>query len=89
MESNFAITNDEKCITDSVIAYDESEINSNNSKNLGVFCGNLNDRLPKVISRTNALYVQFITDETVSDKGFVGEISFSYGKSSYFTNYFN
>lgn len=86
MESNFAISSEDRCQNDVVIAIDESDMGSNNSKALGVFCGNLNDKLPKIVSRTNTLYVQFITDGSISDKGFVGEISFSYGKSSYFEN---
>lgn len=72
---------EERCLYDVVYVYDESDINSNTSKYLSVFCGYYNnDRLPEVISKTNTMYVQFISDSSRNFDGFIGEISFTYGK---------
>lgn len=75
------VKDEERCEYDVVYVYDESVINSNTSKYLAVFCGYYNnDRLPEVVSKTNTMYVQFISDSSRNSDGFVGEISFTYGK---------
>lgn len=60
------------------MVFDESDKGSNNSEN--VFCGNLDYALPEIKSKTNTMYVQFISDYSKSGEGFSGEISFIYGK---------
>lgn len=76
------VEDSERCQYDAVYVYDKSDINSNNSQYLGVFCGYYYDnRLPEVMSKTNTMYVHFISDSSRNFDGFVGEISFTYGKS--------
>ncbi|KAL5234243.1 hypothetical protein ACI65C_001653 [Semiaphis heraclei] len=70
---------EERCPDDYVNVFDESDLKTNNSRGLGKFCGVLDDRLPEIKSKTNTMYVNFITDASISDEGFVGEISFTYG----------
>ena len=71
---------DERCSNDYVNIFDESDINSNNSQSLGKFCGVLDDTLPEIKSKTNIMYVNFVSDSTINEEGFVAEISFTYGK---------
>lgn len=70
---------EERCPDDYVNVFDESDLKTNNSRGLGKFCGNLDDKLPEIKSKTNTVYVNFVSDATVNDEGFVGEISFTYG----------
>lgn len=73
-------TSEEICPYDGVYIFDESSINNSTPQYLGQFCGILDDRLPEVKSTTNVMYVQFLTDGAGSEEGFVGEVSFVYGK---------
>lgn len=68
------------CYFDYVRVFDE---NDNDSQDLGTFCGNLNQNLPLIKSKTNTMYVHFKSDSSEGFNGFVGEISFSYGNWSY------
>lgn len=77
LEERFIIS--QKCRFESLILYDEIDKKNNDYQGLGVFCGYLNDRLPIVKSKTNIMYISFNSVETRSSKGFVGEISFTYG----------
>lgn len=72
--------NIDRCPYDAVIVF-ESDVGNNNTEN--VFCGNLDNALPEVKSKTNTLYVQFISRSLRSNEGFTGEISFVYGKYLY------
>ncbi|XP_022177373.1 cubilin-like [Myzus persicae] len=72
---------EERCPDDYVNVFDESDLKTNNSRGLGKFCGNLDDKLPEIKSKTNTVYVNFVSDATVNDEGFVGEISFTYGEA--------
>lgn len=74
--------NIDKCPYDALIVFEESDIEMNNTEN--IFCGNLDYELPEIKSKTNTMYVQLITDNSRGDEGFSGEISFIYGKCSYF-----
>lgn len=80
MADRLDVPDENKCPYDAVFVFDGSELNSENPQYLGVYCGLLNDKLPEVISITNTMYVQFISDFSKNEEGFVGEISFSYGK---------
>lgn len=71
---------EEKCPYDGVFVFDESSIKRNTSEYLGVFCGVLDDRLPEVKSKTNVMYVQFITDSAGTKEGFAAKVSFIYGE---------
>lgn len=71
---------DDKCPDDFVKVFDESDIHSNNSRGLGKFCGVLDDKLPEIKSKTNTMYVNFVSDNSLNDEGFVADISFTYGK---------
>lgn len=73
---------EEKCPYDGVYIYENSDI-INNTQEQNVFCGNLDNELPEIKSETNTMYVQFYSDSSRNDEGFVGEISFVYGKYSY------
>lgn len=66
----------DSCDYDAVYVFDGLYLNNS----LGVFCGVLDDKLPVIKSNANIMYVQFITDESKSGDGFVGEISFTYGE---------
>lgn len=59
--------------------FDEIDKKKNDTQGLGLFCGNLNDRLPVVKSKTNTMYVTFSSDISGRFRGFIGEISFTYG----------
>lgn len=72
----------DKCIYDYVLVYDDSDIKGSNSEGLGIFCGVLDDNLPEIKSKTNTMYVQFVSDSSRSDEGFIGQVSFTYGKCS-------
>lgn len=71
---------EDRCTDDFVTVFDESDKKTNNSRGLGKFCGVLDDRLPEIKSKTNIMYVNFVTDSSINDEGFVAEISFTYGK---------
>lgn len=79
-EASVLTNSEEKCPYDGVFVFDKSNIKSNTSEYLGVFCGVLDDRLPEVKSKTNEMYVQFITDGAGTDEGFAGKVSFIYGE---------
>lgn len=86
IESGYNDANDngeniDRCPFDAVIVYDKSDIGSKNTEN--VFCGNLDYGLPEIKSKTNTMYVQFISDSSRNGEGFSGEISFVYGKCLY------
>lgn len=68
------------CPFNSILVFDGSEVNSMNRRFLGVYCGQLDDRLLEVMSITNTMYVQFYTDFSFGALDFVGEVSFSYGE---------
>jgi len=78
----------DKCPYDGVYVYEESDI-KNNTQDLNVFCGNLDNELPEIKSKTNTMYVQFISDSSRNDEGFVGEILFVYGEYLYKYAYIN
>lgn len=71
---------EDRCPDDYVTVFDESDKNSNNVRSVQKFCGVLDDKLPEIKSKTNTMYVNFITDSSINNEGFVGEISFTYGK---------
>jgi len=85
LESSYTfIGTSEKCSFDAVIVFDGSYLNSNNSQDFDIFCGNLNKKLPEFISKTNTIYVQFVTDSAGGYEGFEAEITFTYGRVLYF-----
>jgi len=71
---------EERCPDDYVYVFDESDLKTNNNRGLGKFCGILDDSLPEIRSKANTMYVNFVTDASINEEGFVGEISFTYGK---------
>jgi len=75
---------EERCPDDYVNVFDESDLKTNNYRGLGKFCGVLDESLPEIKSKTNVMYVNFVTDASINDEGFVGEISFTYGKYEIF-----
>jgi len=74
----------EKCKFDAVVVFDESYLHNNNSQDFDIFCGVLDAQLPKFISKTNSVYVQFVSDSSRGDEGFEAEIKFTYGTVIYF-----
>lgn len=85
LEPNYMVEDydeeEEKCSYDIIHIYDDIDLKTNNTQGLGIFCGVLDDRLPEVQSKSNLVYVQFITDSSRSNDGFVAEVAFIYGKS--------
>lgn len=85
LESNYIYEDndekEEKCPYDTIYIYDDIDLKTNNTQGLGIFCGVLDDRLPEIQSKSNLVYVQFITDSSRSNDGFVAEVAFIYGKS--------
>jgi len=81
----------DKCQYDSVVVFDESYLHNNNSQDFDIFCGVLDKQLPEFVSRTNSVYVQFVSDSSRGDEGFEAEIKFTYGTVVYFivSNYNN
>lgn len=73
-----------KCPFDSVIIFDESYLTSNNSQDFGIFCGTLDMQLPTFMSKTNTVYIQFVSDSSFGGEGFEAEIKFFYGRVVYF-----
>lgn len=74
----------EKCLYDSVVIFDESYLHNNNSQDFGIFCGFLDTQLPEFFSKTNSVYVQFVSDSSRGGEGFEAEIKFTYGTVVYF-----
>lgn len=71
----------EPCPYDAIYVYDQSSLKDDKSQPLGIFCGVYDeDKLPEVQSKTNVMYVTFVTDSSSSNEGFVGEVSFTYGE---------
>lgn len=71
--------NDEKCEYDAVYVFEDPDFKSN--RNFSVFCGNMDNSLPDIQSKSNTLYVQFISDSGRNYEGFVADILFTYGIS--------
>uniref|UniRef100_A0A2H8TEF1 Cubilin n=1 Tax=Melanaphis sacchari TaxID=742174 RepID=A0A2H8TEF1_9HEMI len=72
---------EDRCSNDFVNVFDESDRNSNNSQSLGRLCGVLDDQLPEIKSKTNIMYVNFVTDSSINEEGFAADILFTYGES--------
>lgn len=87
MEHSFNAISDE-CQYDSVVVFDESYLHNNNSQDFNIFCGVLDTQLPEFISKTNSVYVQFVSDFSRGDEGFEAEIKFTYGTVVYFIIFF-
>ncbi|XP_029345465.1 cubilin isoform X2 [Acyrthosiphon pisum] len=86
LEDSFnAFTLDEnisdKCQYDSVVVFDESYLHNNGSQDFDIFCGVMDIQLPTFVSKTNSMYIQFVSDSSKGDEGFEAEIKFTYGKS--------
>lgn len=87
LEHSFNAISDE-CLYDSVVVFDESYLHNNNSQDFNIFCGVLDTQLPEFISKTNSVYVQFVSDSSRGDEGFEAEIKFTYGTVVYFIIFF-
>lgn len=74
--------NDEKCEFDAVYVFENTDYKSN--RNFSVFCGIMDNSLPDIQSKSNTLYVQFISDSRRNNEGFVAEIVFTYGKLMFY-----
>lgn len=66
---------------DHIHVFDEIDKKNNDSRGLfqGTFCDSLYENFPIIKSKTNTMYVHFISDSSVGYKGFIGEIAFTYG----------
>jgi len=74
----------DKCQYDTVVVFDGSYLQNNNSQDFDIFCGVMDTQLPAFVSTTNSLYVQFVSDSSRGDEGFEAEIQFTYGTVVYF-----
>lgn len=73
---------DDPCPFDAIYVYDQFDLDSNNSQGLGIFCGDFQENLPELKSKTNVMYVTFVTDSSRSNEGFAAAVSFTYGEST-------
>jgi len=87
---SFYYESSQKCLyhTDFVLIIDESYLKINNTQEAVIYCGVLDKyKLPEFVSKTNNVYVQFISDSSRSGSGFEAEIKFTYGRVVHFLNY--
>ena len=52
----------------------------NETAKLGTFCGNLTSNIAKIVTKTNAMTVQFVTDWSINHSGFKAAIDFTIRK---------
>lgn len=86
---SFNYESSQKCLyyNDFVVVIDESDLKINNTQDSVIFCGIFDKyKLPEFMSKTNTVFVQFISDSTRSGSGFEAEIKFTYGKVVHFIN---
>lgn len=86
---SFYYESSQKCLnnTDFVVVIDESDLKINNTQDAVIYCGVFDKyKLPEFVSKTNIVYVQFISDSSRSGSGFEAEIKFTYGRVVHFLN---
>ncbi|XP_028157640.1 cubilin homolog [Ostrinia furnacalis] len=77
----FDLETNEECYNDYVAVYNGLE--TDDSKRLALLCGHLtsNDSSLVIKSSNNTMLLEFITDSSVTGKGFKADVSFTYSES--------